>query len=408
MRTIIRNGHIFDTEKLEFTGSQTIVIEDSRIVENNGNNPGGDQEIDAKGCFVLPGFIDAHVHFRLTTLNFHKLANWTEVEFGIVMARLARETIQRGFTSVRDAGGELRGLIRAIDSGEIIGPRIARAGLMISQTGGHADTQGGVRAVPDCACQMRHSAFGIVADGVDAVRKASRHLLRDGSDFLKIHVSGGVASPSDPLDCVQLTASEVSAVVAEATNRRTYVAAHAYMPDAIQMAVENGVHSIEHGNLIDVPTAELMAASKSVIVPTLVTYQAMNDIGPKMGFPAANLEKNKIVLGAGLESLEIVSAAGVEIGFGTDLIGEAQSLQNREFAIRAEVLSARDILHSMYVVNPRLLRLEGQIGTLASGAFGDIVISRINPLDNIVGLAEPTKNLTHVLKGGELVWETEA
>ncbi len=408
MRTIIRNGQIFDTAALDFAGEGTFVIEDGRIVATDDPAASGDREIDAAGQFVLPGFIDAHVHFRLTTLNFRRLARWTEVEFGIVMARLSRETLERGFTAVRDTGGDLTGLLRAVAQGWAQSPRIARSGLMISQTGGHGDIDGGPREVPDCACQMLHSAFGFVADGPDAVRKAARHLLREGSDFLKIHVSGGVATPSDPMDCVQYTPEEVRAAVVEAQNRRTYVAAHAYLPDAIRMAVEGGVHTIEHGNLIDAPTAALMAEKGAVVVPTLVTYAAMAEVGRELGMPAANLEKNEIVLASGLNSLEIAAAAGVDIAFGTDLIGETQGRQNQEFAIRAEAQSARDILRSMYVVNPPLLKMEGEIGTLAPGAYGDVVIANVNPLDDITALADPARSLSHVLKGGEVVWSAAA
>lgn len=408
MRVIIRNAQVFNTASLDFVGERSIVIDDGRIIGfDETGRESADREIDARGAYALPGFIDAHVHFRLTTLDFRKLASWTEVQFGIAMARLSKATLERGFTSVRDTGGDLSGLIRAIAEGEAVGPRIVRSGLMISQTGGHGDAEGGDRAVPDCACQMRHTALGIVADGADAVRKAARHLLRDGSDFLKIHVSGGVASPSDPLDCIQYTPGEVAAAVEEATNRRTYVSAHAYLPDAIEMAVRNGVHSIEHANLIDAATAELMASSNAVMVPTLVTYQAMGDVGEALGLPAVNLAKNRSVLEAGLRSLEIAKTAGVAMGFGTDLIGETQTRQNREFAIRAEALTAREILASMYQVNPRLLRMEGEIGTLEAGAHADIVLCHNNPLDDITTLAMPEKALSHVLKAGAVVWQAE-
>lgn len=408
MRTIIRNGNVFDTSKLDFAGERTLVIEDGRVVDDDGGAANGDLEIDAAGAFVLPGLVDAHVHFRLTTLNFRSLSRWSEVEFGIVMARLSRAMLERGFTAVRDTGGDLSGLMGAVRSGWATSPRIARSGLMISQTGGHGDIDGGPRAAPECGCQMLHSAFSIIADGPDAVRKAARHLLRDGSDFLKIHVSGGVASPSDPMDCVQYTPAEVEAAVTEARNRRTYVTAHAYQPDAIQMAVENGVHCIEHGNLIDAETAALMAEKGAVLVPTLATYWAMAEVGAKFGLPAANLEKNEVVLERGLQSLEIAAAAGVDIGFGTDLIGETQERQNREFSIRSEAQSAQDILRSMYVVNPRLLRMEGEVGTLAPGAHGDVVIVRRDPVADITVLADPAANLSHILKGGETVWSAEA
>ncbi len=401
MRTIILNGSLLDTTSMSIVGERTIVIEDG-LVASVGEAATGEADvtIDARGEFVLPGFIDAHVHFRLATMDFRRLASWTEVEFGIAMRALARQTLARGFTTVRDLGGDLRGLMRAIDAGMAQGPRIFQAGRMLSQTGGHGDAVGGDRPVPECGCQMQHSAFSIIADGVDAVTKAARHNLRDGSDFLKIHVSGGVASPSDPVDCVQYTEREIAAVTQEARNRHTYVAAHAYTPDAIRLAAENGVKTIEHGNLIDAEVAAVMASKDAVLVPTLATYEAMHELGEQLGLPKVNRDKNTLVYDAGLASLELAKAAGVVMGFGTDLIGESQIRQNREFAIRAEVENAADILHSMYVVNAQLCRMEGQAGVIAPGAFGDVVISKSNPLDNITALANPGETLSAVIVAG--------
>jgi imidazolonepropionase-like amidohydrolase len=405
MRTLIRNAHLLDTATMSFSAETSLLIEEGRIVAAGESVASPDVCVDARGGFALPGFIDAHVHFRLATMDFRKLASWTEVEYGIAMAKLARETLARGFTSVRDLGGDVEGLLRALGAGLAEGPRVVRAGRMLTQTGGHGDAESGERPVPACACEMRHTAFGIVADGADAVRKAARHALREGSDFLKIHVSGGVASPSDPLDSVQYTPDEVAAAAQEARHRHTYVAAHAYSPESIRMAVENGVHSVEHGNLIDVDAAKAMAAAGAVLVPTLATYEAMELLGAQLGLPAANREKNRVVFEAGLGSLELARGAGVALGFGTDLIGETQARQGREFAIRARVESAREILRSMYVVNPRLCRLEGRIGVLAPGAFGDVVVARRNPLDDVAALAEPGEALSCVMQAGRVVWQ---
>lgn len=404
MRTVIKNGVVLNTTSMSFDAESTVVIEDGTIVDLPSQYSGdADIIVDARNQYVVPGLIDAHVHFRLATLNFRALTNFSEVEFGIRMATLASQTVHRGFTTVRDLGGDVKGLISAINAGVAEGPRIVRAGLMLTQTGGHGDSDASEREVPDCACQMRHTSFGIVADGVDAVRKGARHLLRDGSDFLKVHVSGGVASPSDPVDSVQYTPEELLAAVTEAEHRNTYVAAHAYIPAAIRQAVEAGVHSIEHGNLIDLETAALMAERGSVLVPTLVTYEAMDQMGQKFKFPRANIEKNKRILEAGITSLELAVKAGVTIGFGTDLIGEVQMLQNKEFAIRAQVQRAEDILRSMWQVNPKLCRLEGLIGTLTPGAFGDAVVSRVNPLEDIVAFSEHETSITHVIKAGNVV-----
>lgn len=401
MRLLIRNANLFDTSSLSFVGETSLLADDGVIV-SHGETGSADVELDAGGSFMLPGFIDGHVHFRLATLDFNKLARWSEVEFGLAMGRLAEDTVARGFTTVRDLGGDVEGLMRAIRAGMTQGPRIVRAGRMLTQTGGHGDAESGPRAVPTCACEMRHTAFGIVADGVDAVRKAARHNLRDGSDFLKIHVSGGVASPSDPLESVQYTPEEIAAVVAEARHRQTYVAAHAYSPESIKMAVENGVRTIEHGNLIDQASAAAVKAHEAVLVPTLATYEAMDVFGEKLGLPQSNRDKNKTVLNAGLASLEIARDAGVVMGWGTDLIGETQNRQAREFAIRAEVETGKEILHAMYKVNPSLCHLEGKIGTLAAGAFADIVLTDVNPLENISALAEP-EALSHVIMGGKVI-----
>jgi imidazolonepropionase-like amidohydrolase len=404
MRTVVTNGTVLDTTTMTYLGERAVVIEDGTIVEVAERFDGeADVVVDAAGRFVLPGLIDAHVHFRLVTLDFARIATMSEVEFGIRMAALSRQTVERGFTTVRDLGGDLTGLMRAIRQGLTPAPRIVRAGRMISQTGGHGDTEGGPREVPSCACSMRSTVFGIVADGADAVLKAARHNLREGSDFLKIHVSGGVATPSDPLESLQFTPAEIVAAVTEAEHRGTYVAAHAYTPEAIAQAVRGGVHSIEHGNLIDAPTAALVAEHGAVLVPTLVTYSTMDELGERLGLPATNRAKNKRVLDAGLASLELARDAGVTMGFGTDLIGEAQTKQGDEFRIRHEVLTAAEILRSMWVVNPSLCRAEGRIGVLTPGAAGDVIVSTVDPLDDLGTFADTTTSLTHVLQAGHLV-----
>ena len=405
-RTVIRDGNVLDTTTMSFIGARTVVVDDGVIVEiGSGNGGGADRVIDAGGQFVVPGLIDAHVHFRLATMDFRALAKYTEVEFGIVMARLARETVERGFTTVRDLGGDVTGLVRAISRGMARGPRIIRAGRMLTQTGGHADTEAGDREIPSCACSMRSTAFGIVADGPEAVRAACRHNLRDGSGFIKMHVSGGVATPSDPLESVQYTHEEIAVAVVEAEHRQTYVAAHAYSPTSIKLAVGAGVHSIEHGNLLDDDAAQAMVEAGAVMVPTLVTYEAMDQLGEKLGLPKVNREKNSRVLSAGLESLEVARRNGVVMGFGTDLLGESQGMQNTELVIRHEVEPAKDVLRSMWIESAKLCHLEGKIGTVSEGAHGDLVVSKVDPLEDLRAFANPSTAFSHVIQAGEVVVE---
>ena len=363
VRTVVTNGVVLDTVTMAHRGEAAVVIEDGMIVDVPDRYHGSaDVEVDADGYFVLPGLIDAHVHMRLASMNFRAMRSWTEVEYGIRMATLARRTLERGFTTVRDIGGDVTGLVRAIAGGVCDGPRIVRAGRMLSQTGGHGDVEGGDLEVPACGCSMRSSAFRIVADGVDAVRKAARHNLREGSDFLKVHVSGGVASPTDPIEATQYTPDELRTAVTEAEHRGTYVAAHAYTPAAIQQSVANGVHSIEHGNLLDEATARLMIEAGAVLVPTLVTYHAMKERGEEFGLPKVNRDKNATILDAGLEALETAHRLGVTMGLGTDLLGETQPMQARELVIRSEVEPPEAILRSMWVTNAHLCRLEGRVG----------------------------------------------
>jgi imidazolonepropionase-like amidohydrolase len=404
VRTIVRNGVVLDTNTMIYDDASAIVIEDGVIVDvTSGASGSADLDVDVGGQFVVPGLIDAHVHFRLASLDFASVSRWSEVEYGIAMAGLARATVERGFTTVRDLGGDVVGLLRAIRRGAAMGPRVVRAGRMLSQTGGHGDARSGELAVPQCACAMPNDVMSIIADGADAVRKAARHNLADGSDFLKIHVSGGVASPKDPLHSVQYTPAEIEAAVTEARHRGTYVAAHAYTPEAIAMAVANGVHTIEHANLIDHSTAAAVAAAGAVIVPTLSTYEAMHELGATLGMPAKNLKKNEVVYEAGLKALQTAVEAGVTLGLGTDLIGETQIRQTRELLIRAEVQPAVDVLRAMWGVNPTLCHLDGRIGVVAPGAFGDLVVSTIDPLTDMVGFADYQRAHSLVIQGGELV-----
>lgn len=408
MIIVIRNGNVLDPVAGEIVGERTVVIENDDIVDvvEGTSRATSDLDIDAAGRFVMPGFVDGHVHHIFPTMDFPRLQRMSQTELAISMGQTAEATLRRGFTTVRDTGGDTRGLVAAIENGRIVGPRIVRSGRVISQTGGHGDVRAaGNVELPTCGCQMVADGMGKshIADGADACRKAARHELREGSDFLKIMSSGGVASPADPFDSIQYTAEEIRAVTIEAEHRHTYVTSHAYTPGAIRLAADNGVRCIEHGNMLDASTAAHLAALDVVVVPTLVTYQAMEELGPKVGLPQVNIDKNSGVLDAGRRSIEIARAAGVELGFGTDLLGEAMPRQNREFALRAELEPAADVLRSMYVTNVRLCHLVGRAGAIAPGHVADLVISDIDPLERLAELAEPDAVLAAIISGGQPV-----
>jgi imidazolonepropionase-like amidohydrolase len=242
-----------------------------------------------------------------------------------------------------------------------------------------------------------------VADGVSAVRKAAREELRRGATQVKIMASGGVASPSDPIWNLQYSDEEMRAIVEEARGWRTYAMAHAYTPEAITRAVEAGVRTIEHGNLIDRAAAGTMAAHGAFLVPTLVTYYAIEEFGRALRFPESGLRKVRDVLDAGLGSLEIAREAGVAMGFGTDLLGETHAQQSRELGLRARVLPAAEVLRSATLVNARILGREGELGVVAPGALADLLLVDGDPLADLSVLERPEQSLHAVVRGGELL-----
>ena len=394
---LIRNARVLDVEAGEYRTGWSVAVADGRIVDAGPSVSLPDAELlDAADRVVMPGLIDAHVHPMISSVHIGSLAD----EPITLLAQRARaaleETLRRGFTTVRDACGGDRGLARAVDEGLINGPRLLVSGRALSQTGGHGDSR---RAADLCAGHT--DQFSRIADGVDAVRRAAREEFRAGVHQLKIMASGGVASPSDEIWTLQYSPEEMRAAVEEATARRSYVLAHAYTAETIQRAVTAGVRSIEHGNLIDAPTAELMASSGTFLVPTLITYEKIHEQGEALGMPADQRRKVVDVIDAGLDSLTLARRAGVQIGFGTDLLGELQRHQNEEFRVRAKVEDPIDTIRSATTVNADLLGLTGEAGTVAPGAQADLLIVDGDPLADATQLADPDR-LAVVIRSGDI------
>ena len=295
----------------------------------------------------------------------------------------------------------------AVANGLIAGPRVFFSGKALSQTGGHGDFRPLEGAgLGGCLCCQGSLSMTRIADGVAAVREAARDELRRGATQIKIMASGGVASPSDPIWNLQYAEEEMRAIVWEARSWRTYVMAHAYTAEAIARCVEYGVRSIEHGNLIDAETARLCAERDVYVVPTLATYDALHRVGGDLGFPEASLRKLDAVRGAGLEALEILRAAGVKMGLGTDLLGEMHRFELDEFKIRARVLPAHEILCSATSINAEILNQEGELGVVAAGALADLIVVDSDPLADISALAGEGETVRLVMKGGALFKDT--
>jgi len=399
----VKNARILDTEREDPGDPSDIVVADGEIREimPAGRASAGDA-VDAGGRFVMPGLIDCHAHPFLADVN---LARLNEVPLTLMTARagnIMRGMLMRGFTTIRDAAGGDWGIKQAVEEDEIIGPRMFIAGRALSQTGGHGDSRRRTETAAPCRCADALAITGVIADGLDEVRKAVREELRLGADQIKIFVSGGVSSPHDPLECNQYSAEEIRVIVEEATRRNTYVMAHAYGADAIKVALKEGVRSIEHGNMIDDEAARLAAEKGAYVVPTLVTYTVLEEEGRKHGWSEAMLEKLTVVKSAGLSSIEICKRAGVKLGLGTDLLGDTFGHQSREFLIRSEIETPREILRSATRVNAEILNRAGRLGEISEGAVADLLVLDGNPFDDLGVLQDQGAHMPLIMKGGAI------
>ena len=401
-QVLFRNFAMLDPERDERIGGHELLVEDQLIREASDRPIRAEaaQVVDCGGRTLMPGLIDCHVHIVLNEVFLPRLeAQPVTLMTAHAIASL-RAMLDRGFTTVRDTGGADWGLRQAVEEGLAPGPRLFIAGRAIGPTGGHSDfrrrTDVGVR----CPCCDALGFVMSLADGTAEVRRAAREEMRQGCDHVKIMMSGGVASPFDPLESLQFSPGEVAAAVEEAHAFGRYVCAHAYSPEAITRAAEAGVRTIEHGNLIDEKAAGLMAEKGMFLIANLVAYYAMKERAHEYGMSAEMLEKNDLVIDGGLRSLEICRRAGVPVAYGSDLLGQLQVDQSREFVIRAEVLPPIEIVRAATTVAARVLRHEDRLGCLKPGAFADILLVDGDPLRNLGLLGGQGRHLSAIMKAG--------
>lgn len=356
-------------------------------------------QLDASGKYVLPGLIDCHVHVTAVTADLAALGDWSPNYVAYGAAELMGQMLDRGFTTVRDVAGADFGIHDAQAEGLLRGPKIFFGGKALTQTGGHGDSRSRGRNSDDA--HYCGAGIGRVADGVDAVRHAARDELRKGAHHIKIMAGGGVASPTDRIDSTQFSVSEIEAVVEEATAANRYVTAHAYTGRSINRALRAGVRGIEHGNLLDDESIELFLEHDAFLTMNLVTYWALQEEGRAFGLSQSNWEKVAAVLDGGMDALRKAYEAGVNVAFGTDLLGGMQRHQAKEFAIRSKVMPAIDVIRSATVTAARLLQREDELGVIAPGAAGDFVITDADPLADIDVLADT--RLSTVIQDGTIV-----
>lgn len=400
---VLHNATLLDGTGADPRTGVSVVVEGSAIARIGPTRelalPRDAQVIDLMGLYLLPGLTDAHVHFGLTEPD--GTTTRPLAAYALKVARFIEETLDQGFTTVRDAGGLDPAWAGAVTRGLLRGPRILPSGAFLSQTGGHGD----FRASYEDAVQPPIAgllAGSVLCDGPDAVRRAARDQLRRGATQIKVMASGGAASPTDPIEASQFIVDELRAAVEEAAVRDTYVLAHAYHPRSIANCLDAGVRSIEHGNLLDEETAYRMAREGVFLVPTLVTYEVLSRQGAELGLSAYSLEKLRKVMATGEEAVRLAAEAGVRIGSGSDLLGPMMTRKAEELVIKARILGPMQAIVSATRVNAELFGLGDRIGSVAVGKEADLIAVEGDPLEDIATLAD-AERVRLVVKGGAVV-----
>lgn len=397
-----KNFELLDPRFDELRGGYEVLVEGDKFREVSASpiKANGATVIDCGGRTLMPGLIDCHVHCMHSEVYIRRLE---EIPLTLNTARAAvrvRQMLDRGFTTVRDAGGTDWGFKAALDQGLFPGPRLFIAGRSLGPTGGHNDNRARTQAQAPCFCCNAMVYLREQVDGPDQMRRAVREQMRLGVDHIKIMVSGGVASPYDPLDSLQFSIGEIQAAIEEAHAFGRYVSAHAYAPEAIERAVANGVRTIEHGNLIDDERAKLMSERGAYLVANIVAYVAMKERAAQLGMLPEMLEKNEMVLDGGYRSLEICKRNGVKVAYGTDLLGALAEDQSREFSIRTTVVPAIDVIRSATVIGAEVVRRPGKLGVIEPGAWADLIVVDGDPLKDITLLENQGAHLAAIMKGG--------
>ena len=389
-------------QKIEKISSSAISVKNQDVVKING-----------KGKTLMPGLIDVHVHMVFGSLTMAQMMS-PDMSPEVLMSKVgeaSHKMLLRGFTSVRDAGGPIFPLKLAIDKGKVAGPRIWPSGATISQTAGHGDFR-----TPDersrrffgKASRAEELGATFIADGRDEVLTATRENLRFGASQIKLMAGGGTSSAYDPIDVTQYTFDEMKAAVDAAEDWGTYVMVHAYTPRAVQRAVEAGVKSIEHGQMLDEETLKILA-EKGV----WLSLQNLMDNNDNMD--EQRKEKRKPVLDGQDKVWPLAKKLGVKLAWGTDFLFEPElnDDQNSYILRLQKWFTNAEILKMVTQDNGELLQLSGlrnpypgKLGVVEEQALADLLLVDGNPLKDLSLIANPEKNFLVIIKDGQIFKNT--
>ncbi|MBV8411682.1 MAG: amidohydrolase family protein [Alphaproteobacteria bacterium] len=402
-RTLFRNAQLVLDGFGERQRDYDVLVADGRIaaVSRAPIAAPDARLVDVAGRTLMPGLIDAHAHITGLSLTPKNIA-YPQAEIAIASANYLRNCLMDGYTTIREAGGADRATARLLAEGHVVGPRLYYSGKALTQTGGGADFRTPDEEIDPCGHVGPFSGMSVIADGVDAVRKAAREELRKGATQLKLFASGGVVFPAEGhATRYEFSREELLAVVEEAEARGTYVMAHVYTDQGVRRCLEAGVRSIEHANFVSEETVALMAEHGAFYVPTFISLVQRVESAAEQHLPEAIVHNLERTIARGKQVYRWARKHGVPIALGTDLWGpEAQKSQLRELELRLELDSPQEILRSATAVNAELLMEKGLLGTIAEGAHADLLVVDGDPLADLKVLLTPERNLKLVMKAG--------
>jgi imidazolonepropionase-like amidohydrolase len=391
-KTILHCGQLIDVKTGQVLKEMTIEVEGNKITNiAKGYAPAGNNRvIDLKSKTVMPGLIDSHVHLETETNPNRYMETFTfnPADYAFQSVVFAERTLLTGFTTVRDLGGTgvNISLRNAINKRLVKGPRVITAGKSIGTTGGHADPTNGYRR--DLMGDPG-AAAGVVNGEADA-RHAVRQRYKEGADLIKITASGGVLSVAKSGENPQFTEEEIRAIVATAKDYGFKVAAHCHGAEAMKRAVRAGVHSIEHGTLMDDEVIKLMKEHGTYYVPTITAGKAVGDSAKKPGYYPDLVTPKALAIGPKIQSTFAKAyKEGVKIAFGTDAGVYAHGKNWLEFVYMAEAgMPAMETIQSATVNASDLLGITDIVGSIEKGKLADIIAVEGDPIKDIQAMGK--------------------
>jgi imidazolonepropionase-like amidohydrolase len=412
--TLFQNVRIFDGRSDALTGPMNVLVRGNVIEKISAApiaaEPPADTVVVGAGRTLMPGLIDMHWHAMLVRPTPTQMLTGDVGHLNLVAGAEARDTLMRGFTTVRDLGGPVFGLKRAIDDGTVVGPRIYPSGAIITVTSGHGDFRQPFEVprtlgVPSSRGEQLGAAM--IADSPDEVRVRVREQLMLGASQIKLTAGGGVASPHSPLDAVTFTEDELRAAVEAAGNWGTYVTVHAYTPESIQRSIAAGVKCIDHGHLMDEPTARLIAERG-----VWLSMQAFPD---EMGeaFPPGSFERQKAqeVFAGTDTTYRLAKKYGIKTAWGTDVLfsGRLAQRQGKLLTRLVQWYTPAEVLIMATGTNAELLALSGKrnpypgkLGVVEEGALADLLLVDGDPIADIELIEDPARSFVVIMKDGRI------